>query len=261
MSELAIAPLLPDIVPAADADAIVWKGSTTHLGPLTASTPLHEALSNTTSCGLYLLYIGCVGLISKRLATVMDTNLNRCLAEQIFAYQFDWRYPSTYGITLTDIDENPDKIAAIRRMAPYFFFDIIERTHGYFVSVPPIGDLGYVVNLTRHLCGRENKKAIDAWTKRLIERLDELAPRDVYELPVLQEFPTRAAWETAVRAIHGRPLPIEILDVDRELAPADLAPLAAAQLARIDPAQNRLLRPAAELLAAGFVGTPYRATP
>lgn len=258
MSELNLEPLLPTIVPARDPDEIAWRGALAHIGPLTKSTWLHGELHNITSCGLYLLYIGCIGLISKRMAPIMNTNLNRCLAEQIFAYQFDWRYPATYGITLTDIDENPDKIAAIRRMVPYFFFDCIERTGGYFLSHLPVQDLGYVVNLTRHLCGRENKSMFDAWLTSVIKHLRLVArcESDV-PLPVLQDYPDRLHWEAAVRKNHGRPLPIQALDFTTPRDAAELDALAACQLAGINSRENSLLKSPDALVAAGFEGVPY----
>lgn len=74
---------------------------------------------------------------------------------------------------------------------------------------------------------------------------------------VLQDFPDRSA---AVRVIHGQPLPIEVLDVGHEPDRAGLAALAATQLASIDPTENPLHKPAADLVAGGFEGTPYRAT-
>lgn len=79
MSALPVERLLPELVPATDVQDIVWKGALAHIGPRVKSTPLHGELQGITCCGLYLLYIGCVGLISKRMAPVMNTNLNRCL--------------------------------------------------------------------------------------------------------------------------------------------------------------------------------------
>lgn len=257
MSELPVARHLPEIQPVKDAAKVIWRGSTEHIGPVAAATPLQGALLNKTCCGLYLLYIGCVGLISKRMEPIMNTNLNRCLTEQIFAYQFDWRYPSTYGITLTDIDENPDKIAAIRRMVPYFFFDFIERTNGFFVSQAPIADIGFVVNFTRHLCGEENRPTVDGWIRRMIERLDEIAYCPIVVGPVLQDFPTRAEWEDVVKVIHGQPLPIEVLDMSLKVDRERFRDSALAQLRSIDPMVNSLLRPEEELLALGFDGVHY----
>lgn len=257
MSELSVGGHLPEIKPVTVAAQVVWRGSTAHIGPVAAATPLQGALLNKTCCGLYLLYIGCVGLITKRMVPIMNTNLNRCLTEQIFAYQFDWRYPSTYGITLTDIDENPDKIAAIRRLVPYFFFDFIERTNGYFLSQAPIADIGFVINLTRHLCGDENKRVVDGWIEGMVERLDKIAYCPNVVGPVLQDFESRSEWEAAVRVIHGQPLPVEVLDMSIKLDPRGFRDSALGQLRTIDPNVNSLLRREEELRALGFVGVPY----
>ena len=260
MTELNLTPLLPLIETAHKADDIVWKGALHHIGPVTSVTPLHEGLAGITCCGLYQLYIGCIGLITLRMSPIMNTNLNRCLAEQIFAYQFDWRYPSTFGITLTDIDENSDKVAAIRRLVPYFFFDFIEGTNGYFVTSAPLREIGFIVNLTRHLCGSVNKEVVDLWLKRVIDRLKKVAPCHTFDQPILQDYPDRASWESAVRVIHGQPLPIEVLDLRSEPDPVQFASLASRQLSAIDPADNPLLKSPAELIVAGFISQPYRAT-
>ncbi len=258
MSAFDLDRLLPAIIPAKTADAIKWKGPLAHLGPVSANTPLKEALMGKTCCGLYLLYIGCVGLLSKRLVPVMNLRLNQCLAEQIYSYQFDWRYPSTYGITLSDIEANPDKIAAIRRTIPYFFFTAIKGTSGYFLSTAPVDELAFVVNLTRHLCGAENKAAVDDWVQGLLTRLDAVAPCDIYDTPDLQDYPTRDGWEAAVRKIHGVPLPLDLLDLAADPAAMDLPGLAATGLAGIDPTQNPLLRPADALRDMGL-RAPYLA--
>jgi hypothetical protein len=82
-------------------------------------------------------------------------------------------------------------------------------------------------------------------------------PKRLRARPSVRSEPALAR-EAAVRVIHGQPLPIEVLDLGRTLAPADLAPLAAAELATIDPEKSSPLTPAADLLAAGFAGTAYR---
>lgn len=250
--------LMPDIIPAKNAGQIVWNGPLEHIGPVPEMTPLKQAMMGKTCCGLYLLYIGCIGFLTRRLAPVMNINLNRCLCEQIFAYQFDWRYAKPYGITLIDIEANPDKIAAIRRTIPYFFFTSIERTSGFFLSTAPVDEMAHIVNLTRHLCGAENKGVVDGWVEQMLVRLEDIAPCEEFDTPVLDDFDARADWEAAVRLIHGQPLPLELLDLRTDPSTLDLDGLAALRLESLVAADNPLLRPAAEVLALGMVGSPYR---
>ena len=157
------------------------------------------------------------------------------------------------------VEANPDKIAAIRRTIPYFFFQLIKGTNGYFHSPPSISEIGFVMNMTRHLGGKENKAVIETWMKAMIERLDHVAAIAAEDDgPVLQDFETRSEWEQAVLAIHGRPLPIELLDPESKVDPLQFDQLACAALARIDPTENPLLVPVADLVAMGFTAAPYR---
>lgn len=247
---------VPELIALKDASSLVWKGPTAHIGPISDFTPLQKALSYTTSCGLYLLYIGCIGLMSRRMLPVMNLNLNAALAEQIFCYQFDWRYPKPFGITLADIEENPDRVLALRRTIPYFFFEAIRRTNGFFLSTSPVADVSFVVNLTRHVCGSENAATVDAWLKDFIERLGSIAPNATPTVPVLQDYPTRADWEREALRNHGHPLPLIVLDLTHSLEGSDLAALAGAEMRSIVPADNPLLQPPEVLQGLGLTA-PY----
>ncbi|MGL4237212.1 hypothetical protein [Tabrizicola sp.] len=253
---------LPELIPLTDAEKMVWRGPTEHIGPVADFTPLQKELSYTTSCGLYLLYIGCTGLMSRRMVQVMNINLNNALSEQIFCYQFDWRYPKPFGITLADIEENPDRVLALRRTVPFFFFEAIRRSNGFFLSTSPVADIAFVVNLTRHVCGKENAITVDGWIKGFIDRLGEIAPNPNPTAPVLQEFPTRADWEREALRNHGTPLPLGVLDLRQSLAGADLATLAAEDMRKVVPADNPLLQPPEALVAQGlaepYSGLPYQ---
>ena len=251
---------LPKITPMATADfeALVWNGALSHIGPVADITPLQEALLGKTNCALYMLYLGCVGLCHQRTAPMFDQKLNRLLMEQIFAYQFDYRYAKTFGITIEDVDDTSDKIRAVRRSIAYFFFEIVERCPTFFMSERPIADVGFMVNLTRHLCGQANARIVDGWIRGLVERMALAAPSTVKHSPFIYDFPDRASWEAAARETHGSPLPLEFLDLGRDLAEVDLSMQTSLQLEQIDPSQNQLLTPVADLVASGFVGTPYR---
>ena len=92
-------PFLPRIQPMSPTEfnAMPWQGAIAHIGPVGQTTPLHEALLTKTNCALYMIYLGCVGFCHQRTAPVFDQRLNLLLMEQIFAYQFDGRYPKTFA--------------------------------------------------------------------------------------------------------------------------------------------------------------------
>ncbi|MDP3195612.1 hypothetical protein [Tabrizicola sp.] len=250
---------LPRIVPMSPADfaALPWNGATDHIGPVGQVTPLFEALLKKTNCALYMIYLGCVGLCHQRTASVFDQKLNLLLMEQIFAYQFDGRYPKTFGITIDDVDDTSDKVRSVRRSIAFFFFELLERAPGGFLSERPIMDIAHMIHLTRHLCGTQNAAAVDGWLRGIIERLNTVAPLTVEHSPFLYDYPDRESWAAATVETHGTPLPLEVLDLALDLSGLDLVARATEELAEIDPAQNQLLVPPATLLAEGFVGRPY----
>ena len=253
-------PFLPKISPIspADFDALPWQGATAHIGPVGQVTPLYAALLKKTNCALYMIYLGCVGLCHQRTASVFDQKLNLLLMEQIFAYQFDGRYPKTFGITIDDVDDTVDKARAVRRSIAFFFFELLERAPGGFLSERPIVDVAHMIHLTRHLCGKSNAETVDTWVRGMVARMDVIAPSVVDHSPYIYDFPDRESWAAATAETHGTPLPLEVLDLKQDLQGLDLAARAVAQLAEIEPDQNQLLVPAATLLAEGFEGQPYR---
>ncbi len=253
-------PFLPKILPMStlDFESTLWKGALSHIGPVADLTPLQVALLKKTNCSLYMIYLGCVGLCHQRTASMFDQKLNLLLMEQIFAYQFDYRYVKTFGITIEDVDDTSDKIRAIRRSIAYFFFEILERAPSYFVSGRPVADVSFIINLTRFICGPVNRPTVDNWVRGIIGRMDVIAASTVIHSPYVDDFPDRLSWELAASETHGAPLPLEVLDLSLEMAGIDFSARAASQLATIDPSQNQLFVPVDELVAAGFVGTPYR---
>jgi hypothetical protein len=250
---------LPKIAPFGPGEfqAMPWAGVNAHVGPLADVTPLHAALLKKTNCALYMIYLGCVGLCHQRTETVFDQKLNVLLMEQIFAYQFDGRYPKTFGITIEDVDDTTDRGRAVRRSIAYFFFEILERAPGVFLSTRPVADIGFMINLTRHLCGPANAAIVDDWVRGIISRMDLLARSTVEHSPYVYHFPDRESWAEAAAETHGSPLPLEVLDLSRDPSSLDLSALATSELALIDPSQNQLLVPVADLIAEGFVGRPY----
>jgi hypothetical protein len=257
---LDVTPLLPRIEPMGpgELDRLDWKGATAHIGPTADFTPLQKALLDKTNCALYLLYIGCTGFCINRTVSVLEQKLSRRLVEQIFCYQFDWRYPKLFGITSTSINDTGDRVSAIRRAIAFYFFEIVERMPSFFLSGRPTADVGFMVNLTRHLMGNENRPIFDNWVETMIAKMDGIAPFTDHPSPKLADYASRSEWEATVRKVHGAPLPLDVLDPDFDPGGKDLRALAVAQLNRVDAAANPLLTPGDVLLAQGFQGTPYR---
>lgn len=254
---------LPAIVPMSsrDYEKLSWKGVLRHIGPVSDATPLQVALTGKTNCALYLIYMGCIAICIKRTQFILDQRLNPMLLEQVFAYQYDWRYPKPFGITIDDVENLDDKTTAIRRSLLYFFFEIVGKAKTFFAPVRPVSEISFIINLTRHLCGKENASVVDGWVAGIIERMNQIAPFTGHNDPVIYNYPDRESWEAAARQTHGTPLPPEVLDLARDLSGLDLATMATNWLFQIDPEVNPLLQPADVVIAKGFQGIPYRTGP
>jgi hypothetical protein len=251
---------LPAIEPMSPADlaSLEWKGALAHVGPLADMTPLQVALTEKTNCALYIICAGCVGLCLKRTANVIAPGTNIYLPEQIFAYQFDWRYPRVMVIDLDDIEDRKNRAAAIQQSIPYFFSDMVSRLPSFFLAESPFESTAFMINFTRHICGKANKKVVDRWVRQMIERLDVVAPQMEELSDSIFDYPSREEWEAAVRVIHGMPLPPEIMDTEWNCGSADLLALANGHLSAIDAIGNPLLVPPEVLIANGFSGHPYQ---
>ena len=251
---------LPAIMPmaAGGLERLRWKGLTAHIGPTASFTPLQKALLDKTNCALYAIYIGCVGFCKLRTEAVLDQTMNRSLAEQIFCYQFDWRYPKLFGLPITMVDEKAELISAVRRSVGFYFFEIVERTPSFFHSGRPTADVSFMINLTRFLLGDENQRVFDSWVESMIARMDEIAPYKDHPSPRLSDYTSREEWEATVLQVHGQPLPLNVLDPEFDPTAQDLRALAIANLNAINPTNNPLLAPPELLRERGFTGTPYR---
>jgi hypothetical protein len=260
---LDVLPHLPRLTPMGpgEIDRFVWKGLTKHIGPTADFTPLQKALLNKTNCALYMIYIGCVGLCSARTVTALDQKINTCLVEQIFCYQFDWRYPKPFGLPITMVDSGAERISAIRRSVAFYFFEIVERMPSFFNSNSPIADVSFMINLARHIVGAENQQVFDAWVEQMIQRMDQIAAFSEHPSPKLSDYGSRQEWEATVLKVHGAPLPLEVLNLAFDPTGKDLHGLAVAELNSINAAENPLLATPEQLKARGFTGTPYRLAP
>jgi hypothetical protein len=217
---------------------------------------LRARLAPLTNCASYLVCIGSLGVASRRSHAVIEPKLMLALPEAIFAYQLDWRYPEPFGITMTELDEAlPD--VALRRAYAHAFFSMMERCPSYFLSGSAQPVASYMVTVTQHLLGKR-AAAYEAWLDKLIARLTEVATNpDPEASSSIYDYPSREAWEATVRVRHGRPLPLELLDVSAEVPPEkDWPKLVAATFARFSPETNPLLQPMTAPIELGL-STPY----
>lgn len=213
-------------------------------------------LMRLTHCASYLVCIGSLGVALRRSHGLMDPKLKLLLAEALFAYQLDWRYPKSFGIVITDMDERPFALG-LRRAFAFEFFELLDRTPTYFSTHHPWSTASSIVVLTRYLLGKQ-AAAYDAWLAALIKRLSKVATNPTPKASVsLRDYPSRKAWEAAVDVRHGRPLPLELLDLSREIPPEKTWPaLVASTFARLSPKTNQLLQPHATLIKQGLT-KPY----
>jgi|GEM_PF-4365181 len=217
---------------------------------------LRARLAPLTNCASYLVCVGSMHFALRRTRTVIEPKLLRCLPEAVFAYQLDWRYPKPFGITMTGLDTAPPEVA-LRRAFCHAFFELLEQSPSFFMSGSAQPVASYMVTLTRHLLGRQ-VKSYDEWLEALLLRLERLAVNPAPDTPSkLRLHASREAWELATRVRHGRPLPINLLDVTAEPPAENSWPaLVAATVARLSPETNPLLQPHAVLIERGLA-TPY----
>lgn len=218
-----------------------WKGALSHVGPLEDMTPLQVALTDKTNCALYMICAGCIGLCLKRTATVLDQSRNAFLPELIFAYQFDWRYARVELIDLEIVEDRKNKPEAIQAAIGYFFIDAITRLPDFFLAENPFENTAFMINLTRHLCGTDNKLIVDNWVRVMIKRLDEVAAQTEELSSSIYDYQSLEDWEAAVRIIHGKPLPPEILDLGWMPESVDLSALAELHFSEVDWDRNPFL--------------------
>lgn len=217
---------------------------------------LRARLGTLTNCANYLVCIGSLGVAVRRSHAVIDPKIKLALGEALFAYQLDWRYPKPYGITMTDLDAAKPEVA-FRRAFPYAFFSLIEQGPSYFASGSAQPVASYMVTLTRHLLGKQ-AAVYETWLESVLQRLAKIATNPAPEASSsIYDYPSRDAWQAAVDVCHGRPLPLELLDLSAEIPPAkDWPTLVATTFARFSPETNPLLKPRAALIDLGLA-TPY----
>jgi hypothetical protein len=213
-------------------------------------------LLRLTHCANYLVCIGSLGVALRRSHVVIDPKLKLLLAEVLFAYQVDWRYPKPFGITITDMDAARREMG-LRRAFAFEFFELIEQTPSYFSCVNPFSTTSSIVTLTRHLLGKQ-AAAYNAWLAGVIDRLARVAKNPTPKASIyLRHYPSEKAWKAAIDVRHGRPLPLELLDLSREMPPETKWPaLVAATFAHLSPENNKLLQPRATLIKRGLA-RPY----
>lgn len=253
----AIEPLTPKTfaaLPKTKVFALLAKASRGNSGP-NGGMAVNQ-LTRLTHCASYLVCIGSLGVALRRSHAVIDPKLKLLLAEAIFAYQLDWRYPKPFGIVITDMDERPFALG-VRRAFAFEFFELLDRTQTYFSTSHPWPTASSIVVLTRYLLGKQ-AAVYDAWLAALIKRLTKVAPNPTPKASIyLHHYPSEKAWRAAVDLRHGRPLPLELLDLSREMPPESKWPaLVAATFARLSPANNQLLQPRATLIKRGLA-KPY----
>src|SRR4051812_37122277 len=116
-----------------------------------------------------------------------------------------------------------------------------------------------IVALTRFALGDGLEDPFRVWVTAALKRLDRVAPNPVQDFRGRFDFGSEEEYQAHLRQNMGAPLPIDVVDTSKEVAPDALASLYATFLAKVDWAANPYLRSPESLQTAGFSGEPYRA--
>ncbi len=231
-----------------------WRGPLKHIGP-DRFTPLKESLLYKTNGAIYTLLSGVMLWGAERLRALTDVAPLEDLALALFCFQQDARYlrrPAKIA-DLDTIEGRPRAEATVLYLLDTVYQDhIYER--GQWSNLPMWGTAAEAINLVRHQLPPAVATAFDRWLKRMITRLDRLAPfADPGDTPT----PRTQAW---LDEVMGQPLPPSVLDLSVQPRPARFAAEWATFLSSLDSANSIHLRPPKELAKAGFKGTPYRSS-
>lgn len=242
---------------AAEAPRFEWWGRDEHTGSTRYATPLLERLDLKTSNAFVVL---CAGIVSWGAARLQghcaDTKTAEQLAEAALAYQVDWRYVDRDAIDVAIPRDAPPQQAALLELC-IFLWRCLNHDKYWDNYYAPILETFHAAHLTRHMLPRTFKPAYSQWLAAVIDRLDLLAPKPDEDPASRADFETEAAWRAFIDRHRGRPLPPDVLDLQRTVAVADLDGLMDAWLRRLDWATNPFLRSPEQMHALGFTGLPY----
>lgn len=213
------------VPPGLDQGAFVgpWRGPTYHSGN-GRMTPLGSRLASVHNAGIYVFVSGTLLWAARRLGTHTDVSPLLDVAEALFAFQQDarwFRLPARKpGAPFVDPDTLPRPAGAVSGL-------LIEVRMAYNSEAGrwPAGRMFGLATachqLTRHNLPKAATKAFDDWTRKMVARLEELAPFDADEPDLTGATPARAAaW---AKQVMGKPLPPSVLDLTRPPRPAAFA--------------------------------------
>lgn len=248
-------PLPPHLQPASVSSgpvAFAWSQGDAMSALGSRNTAVENKLGDLSFRALLGLSASLGEWMHRRFVALHDDHELLLLTEAIWAASIDFRYLNSDALTFPRADDDPVRgpIQEAKRL--------LRRSSEIFVEV----DYG----LVRYVRGfssvvnyvQPGNKSYQKWLKAVVARLATESAPSARDSAALDADQTQVEPLGCVDAIWGTPLPREAFDPAFDLAAHDRAALIDALLGQIAARPNPFLRTPAELLAAGFSGTPYR---
>ena len=234
-----------------------WEGPDEHLSPV-RETPLKNALYGKTNCGLVLISAATLIWAARTMHNLANVSPCIHMAEALLCWQADPRY---YDISAPAYPEDDDDEDYVEDEVVETF--CVEATSFFMASPgehtadPEIEATANLICLTRHILDPTPRKLYKAWLKSLIRRLDEIAPNPAQTFMSISDFASPEEFAAYERKNMGEPLPLEAANMSREYSPASGHDLFQTFLRDVDWRTNPNLSSPEDMVALGFVGTPY----
>jgi hypothetical protein len=235
----------------------VWKGATSHIGPVQMVTKQVQNLCDKTTCGTVTIMAAVIVWAAKRLENFTDVSFMYELAEASFAWQFDWRYFDHTAQPHYQAPDEPIEESASLKI-DYFLRYGIKGEDPWHSFYQPIMPLSHMINITNYiLVEKKIQSKFKAWLKDLTNRINQIATAPEMDVPNFYKFESKALYWEHCAPRRGKPLPPLVLNIDDDISKYDLEVEAKKFLQSLDYKNNRFLRSPEEMKELGFVGEPY----
>lgn len=217
-----------------------WRGADAYIAP-TTETPLQRALLGKTNAAVITFIAGCALVAARRLELVADTRRLHLLAEVLLCFEGD---PAAYSGYRRPKPASPPPVAEQAVSAVFTrATGVFQQSPGQHSSFPPMQAAKNVVALLEVILGQDHEQFLRRFLEESIRRLDLYAANPGQVFTTRSAYDTDEEWLRVKRRNFGQPVPIEVLDPAKDLAPGDLDLLYADFLKTADSAGNPYLSP------------------